>query len=423
MQYHPDRNKAPDASERMKEINEARRLLARSAEIRAGRECPQCNGWKTVRGSSAQAGAGSERNRQEHERNSRADTSGDRSSEARRDSGDTASGSTDNGDAGKRSSGGRGWCWFILSLLLIAGIAGGVYYFWLTSQEAEGQPASTPTPTARAVAGATPTPTPIPVAATATLTPFPCADPTPIPTPTATPDPSATPTPTPIPLPLTDAWHEWMRDWSAREVNTALAEIIRDFDRAVESLEGIPLREGCPLVDDLETRLAAAGDIARVHRLEDVIVAGQHGGHTWKIWLLNRREVLAATVTAHVPLAECRSVLAVPTPMPMPTATVMPHGTPLPPCPTATPTPPPTATPTTTATATPTATPQPRTTATPTPRPRPTATSTPRPQAIRVHESVWECFADRPNRRVTGLIYVCTPGLHAHERGASPVSS
>ncbi|MXY59982.1 MAG: DnaJ domain-containing protein, partial [Chloroflexi bacterium] len=65
MQYHPDRNKAPDASERMKEINEARRLLARSADIRAGQECPECNGRKTVWRSSAQAGAGSERGRRE----------------------------------------------------------------------------------------------------------------------------------------------------------------------------------------------------------------------------------------------------------------------------------------------------------------------------------------------------------------------
>ena len=52
---------------------------------------------------------------------------------------------------------------------------------------------------------------------------------------------------------------------------------------------------------------------------------------------------------------------------------------------------------------TPTPTPRPRVTATPTPRPtptlHPTATPTPRSAAIRVHGSVWECFADRPNRR------------------------
>lgn len=59
---------------------------------------------------------------------------------------------------------------------------------------------------------------------------------------------------------------------------------------------------------------------------------------------------------------------------------------------------------------TPTATPMPdpeltatpaRPTTTPTPRPTATATPTPRPRAIRVREPVWECFADRPNRRVT----------------------
>ena len=165
-----------------------------------------------------------------------------------------------------------------------------------------------------------------------------------------------------------------MRDWSPQEVNAALAEIIRDFDQAVESLGDLPLREACPLVGELETRLAAAGDIVAFHRLEDAVVAGEHGGHTWRIWLLNRGEVLAATARAHVPLAECRSVLATPTPPA--TATGAPpaaQATPLPPCPTATPIPPPTATPTATATLRPTATPM--------PTPRPMATATPRPTA------------------------------------------
>ena len=180
-----------------------------------------------------------------------------------------------------------------------------------------------------------------------------------------------------------------MRDWSQQEVNAAVAEIIRDFDQAVESLDDLPLREACPLADDLEIRLEAAEDIVRVHRLEDVVVAGEHGGHMWRIWLLNRGEVLADTVRAHVPLAECQSVLATPTPTT--TVAVTPlatHATPLPPCPTATPTPPPTATPMATAT--------PR----PTPTPTPHATATPLSPPLRVNESVWECFADRPNRRV-----------------------
>ncbi len=272
------------------------------------------------------------------------------------------------------SSGGRGWCCFFLLLALIAGGIG--VYYWYTSQETESEPTPTPTPTAPAVVGVAPTwtPTPAPASATATSTPFPCAVPTPIPTSTATPDPSATPTPTPTPVPLTEAWQEWMRDWSPKEVNAALAQIIRDFDEAVESLEGLPLREACPLVDDLETRLTAAEDIVAFHRLQDVIVAGEHGGHTWRIWLLNRREVLVATVAAYVPLAECRSLLVTPTPPA--TATAVPsvvEPTPLPPCPTATPTPPPTATPT--ATATPRPTPRPRPTATPTPRPAATATA------------------------------------------------
>ena len=171
-----------------------------------------------------------------------------------------------------------------------------------------------------------------------------------------------------------------MRDWSQQEVNAALAEIIRDFDQAVESLEDLPLREACPLVDDLETRLAAAEDIVKIHRLEDERVAGEHGGHTWRIWLLNRGEVLADTVRAHVPLAECRSVLSTPTPTT--TVAVTPPttlATPLPPCPTATPAPPPTATPT--ATATPRPTPMPRPTATPVPLPMATPTPSSSPSA------------------------------------------
>ena len=121
---------------------------------------------------------------------------------------------------------------------------------------------------------------------------------------------------------------------------------------------------------ELETRIAAAEDIVAFHRLEDAVVAGEYGGHTWRIWLLNRREVLAATVTAHVPLAECRSVLATPTPQATASAaSPAALATPLPPCPTATPTPPPTATPTATATPRSTPTPQPRATATPTQRP------------------------------------------------------
>ena len=107
-----------------------------------------------------------------------------------------------------------------------------------------------------------------------------------------------------------------MNDWSRQQITDSLGETIRDFDQAVDSLKDLPVSEACPLVGELETRLAAAEYVVEVHRLENVTVPGQPGGLTWKIWLLNRGEVLADTALAHVSLAECRSVLAVPTPVP-----------------------------------------------------------------------------------------------------------
>ena len=129
MQYHPDRNNAPDAGERMKEINEARRLLARSAEIRAGQECPQCHGRRTVVGTGAQAdagvqaGAGSERDRQETDRRTQANAQEERRREHRET------------PAKRTSSGARGR-WALFGLLFIA-LAGGGGYYWEASQQTQ----------------------------------------------------------------------------------------------------------------------------------------------------------------------------------------------------------------------------------------------------------------------------------------------
>ena len=132
MQYHPDRNNAPDAGERMKEINEARRLLARSAEIRAGQQCPQCHGRRTVAGVSAQAGAGSERDRQETDRHTQASTQEERGREQRE-------------APVKRTSGAAQIRWLVLGLLLIA-LVGGVGYYWESSQQTQLPLAPIPTP-------------------------------------------------------------------------------------------------------------------------------------------------------------------------------------------------------------------------------------------------------------------------------------
>ncbi len=91
-------------------------------------------------------------------------------------------------------------CKVILVLLLIAGIAGGVYYCGFSSAPMSDEPLSTPAPTADSIAEEPPTPV-----ATATLTPRPTAAPTPSPastaTPTATAIPTAMPTRTPTPRP------------------------------------------------------------------------------------------------------------------------------------------------------------------------------------------------------------------------------
>ena len=90
-------------------------------------------------------------------------------------------------------------CKIILILLLIAGIAGGVYYCGFSSEQVSDEPSPTPTPTARPMAGETQTPT---LAPTATATEVPTATATPVP------GPEATPTATPVSDPTGD-WIAW----------------------------------------------------------------------------------------------------------------------------------------------------------------------------------------------------------------------
>ena len=295
-------------------------------------------------------------------------------------------------------------------MILTALIAGGAYYYWTTLPEADAPapPTDAAAPTVTPTQTPTPTPTPVlPGAAAPTPTPtqFPCADPTPtsapVATATATP-PAATPTPEWPPAPLSGAWREWALGWSSQQVDAALNQSNIVFEEGLNDLEGLPLSVACPRVAAFEMQLDIAEYLVDVHRLQRESVPGQRAAITWRLWLRVQRELLGQAVSSHAPVAECRSLLATPTPPPTPTPTPVPTPTPsaspsapLPPCPPATPTPSPTATPT--------ATPRPRPPATSTPMPTATATPTPtpRPQAIRVPEFVWECFADRPNRRVT----------------------
>lgn len=292
------------------------------------------------------------------------------------------------GSAGKRSSGGRGWCWVVLLLLLIA--AGGGGYYWYTQHglpvEIEFLP--TPAPLPQVVQGGASTPTPTPAPAAPTPTPYPCADPTPTPdAPSATPiplDPSApgaTSTPAwKAPEPLSDEWRERARSWSRQQVDAALAESFAVFDTGLDDLDSLLPVDACRRVAVFEVHLETAEYLVDAHRLEREPVPGQGAAAlSWMIWLRHQRGLFTEAVRNHAPVTECRSLLAPPTPTPTPspaspTATPTlgpPTSTPLPPCPTATPMPLPTATPTATAT------PRPTPTATPTLRPRPTATPTP----------------------------------------------
>ena len=154
-------------------------------------------------------------------------------------------------------------------------------------------------------------------------------------------------------------------------MDDALAESIAAFDAGLDGLDRMSLSQACMYAAAFEIRLGIAEFLVDQHRLERETVPGQAAAISWTIWLRHQRGLFAEAVREHAPVAECRSILAPPTPTPThtpapPTATPTlgpPTSTPLPPCPTATPTPPPTATPT--ATATPRPTPTPRPTATP----------------------------------------------------------
>ncbi len=294
-----------------------------------------------------------------------------------RSGGSSGSGGSASRRGGNNSSGGRGCCWFIAGVILTALIAGGAYY-WTTLREAD---APAP-PTDAAAPTATPTQTPTPLSTptpASTPVPVPCADPTPTPAPvataTATP-PAATPTPEWPPAPLSDAWREWALGWSTQQINAALAKSNLVFEEGLNDLEGLPLSVACPRVAAFKMQLEIATYLVDVHRMQLESVPGDRSAISWRIWLWVQDDLLGEAILSHAPVAECRSLLATPTPVPTPTPASTPTpsaspSAPLPPCPPATPTPRPTATPT--------ATPRPRPTATPTPRP--TSTATPQPQS------------------------------------------
>ena len=276
----------------------------------------------------------------------------------------------------------RGCCWFIAGVILAALIAGGAYY-WTTLQEADAPapPTDAAAPTVTPTQTPTPTPTPVlPRAAAPTPTPtqIPCADPTPtsvpVATATATP-PAATPTPEWPPAPLSDPWREWALGWNSQQVDAALNQSNLVFREGLDDLEGLPLSVACPRVAAFEAQLKIAEYLVDVHRLQRESVPGERAAITWTLWLRVQRELLGQAISSHAPVAECRSLLATPTPAPTPTPVSIPTpstspSAPLPPCPPATPTPSPTATPTATPRPRPTATPTPRATATPTPQPQ-----------------------------------------------------
>ena len=200
-------------------------------------------------------------------------------------------------------------------LLLIAGISVGAFY-WNISHDTPGGTVSPQPPDSPPPVPEVPTPTVVPTASPVQGTPTPTATLVPsnelpfVPLPPPTFIPTSTPTPDWPPQPSTDAWREWVEGWRSQEVDAALEESIHDFDLAVDRLDDLPLSEACPLADELQTRLTAARYVVQVHRREDALVPGQHAGLTWKIWLLNKGEVLAETIASHVPAAACRSLLA-----------------------------------------------------------------------------------------------------------------
>ena len=440
MQYHPDRNKAPDATLRMQEVNEARKMLIGSESIRAGAECAVCNGRGAGASGQPQPGQ-AERERAQREQAERERAAQERRERAQRDEAERERRERERKEQeqaerekaererkeweqaerermeeryrrpppppneppqrrnGGGSFGGRGLVMGAVGLIAVAGLVALVF---LSRQDESSAPAlappATPTPTLAPTATLAPEWTPTP-----TETPFPC-DPSPArraptPTPTATPTAAATATPTPTiaptptltptpdwpPRPLTDAWREWTRDWSEEQVADALAASAAAFETGLDGLEAAPILEACARIEMLETRLEIAAFLVETRRLERAQVPGWHIHEDWSLWLRHHRGLLAQSVRDHAPVQRCREARAAAA-TPTPTATTSPTPTPTPAAtPTPTPTPatatPPPPSPTPTLPPCPTATPTPRPTPTPspTPRPTPTPTATPRP--------------------------------------------
>ena len=262
----------------------------------------------------------------------------------------------------------------IVAVMIGLAIGGG--YYWYTEYGVPTASLPTPTPTLSDAAGMMPTPTHTSKREPPTPAPYPCADPvamppTPTSTPTVAPIPVMTPTPSWPPAPLSDAWRERTSGWSRQQVDAALAESLAVFDAGLHDLEDMPLPEACRRAAEFERHLEIAEHLVSEHRLERETVPDQISALSWTIWLRHQRGLFAEAVRNHAPIAECRSILAPPTPTATPTAAPPtatptlgpPTSTPLPPCPTATPKP------TATATPTPTVTPTPSPTATPLPSP------------------------------------------------------
>ena len=127
-------------------------------------------------------------------------------------------------------------------------------------------------------------------------------------------------------------------------MDAALQESLAVFDAGLDDLGALALAEACRRVATFEVRLEIAQHLVDAHRLEHEAVPGQHAGINWVIWLRFQRELLVEAVRAHAPVAECRSLLATPTPTataaPDPASTVPDvEVAPLPACPTGTPAP------------------------------------------------------------------------------------
>lgn len=435
LQYHPDRNKAPDASERMKEVNEARRLLAGSAEIRAGQECPQCHGRRTVWRSSAeerrraeeerlaeerqraeeerlaeerrraeeerlaeerrQAEEERERERAEEEARQRAEQDEEVQAAAWTESQQQAEqlaqteeeriaeedGSCEGGgrgvttavDPAPGSSGGHGCCWVVLLLLLIVAGVGGYYWYTQYGLPIEIEFLSTPTPAPQAAQERVPTPTPASSPAPPTPTSYPCADPVAMP-------PTSTPTPTAAPIPAATSTPSWpptplsdaWREWSSGWNRQEVDAALAESLAVFDA--GLDELEGMPLAE--ACRLVAEFE-KRMEMAEHLV--REHrlqreavpGQASALSWTIWLRHQRGLFAEAVLNHAPVAECRSILAP---PTLTA----TPTPAPPTATPPPgPPTSTPLPLC---PTATPTPTATATATATPRPTATVTPVPR-------------------------------------------